>query len=135
MSLLLRIILLPFVLIWSLSQFLLRLYLLTLLSAIVVIPIGYALGPVFYIAETTPRTIIEGLALLIYIPMAIAGLFIIFDHWLPGAPDRSSAPKAPSLLQLQDQAPWLRTLSKSEGDAATPALSPPRKSLPVPGRG
>lgn len=113
---------------------LLRVYFLVMIGTLVAIPIGYALNPVLYVVDNTPRELgAPALQLMWYLMIAIVAGWLIED-WLPEAARQENSSRPPLRRRLQDLAPWLRSVEVAEYEAEAPALSPPPKSLPAPGR-
>lgn len=123
----LNIILFPFRLIASYFAF-------VIIGVLIMIPVGYAIAPFFHFAKNMPTASRETILMAVYLPMALIGVFIIIDFLLPQVPDQEPGQAPASPLLLQDHAPWLQSSSIAEDEAEAPALSPPRKSLPAPGR-
>jgi hypothetical protein len=101
------------------------------------IPIGYALWPVFAVAEATPQHIAATVLQFAWIFAVIVVLGYFIDDWADRrrrAADRPDSRSRPARLRLQDLAHWLQSVPIAEDEAAGPALSPPPKSLPAPGR-
>lgn len=126
MTAFLKIILFPFKLIGGF-------YAVLFVAGLIAVPAGYALAPAFHFAKNMPAASRETILMAVYLPMALAGVFIIIDFLLPQVPDQEPDQAPASPLLLQDHAPWLQSSSIAEDEAEAPSLSPPRKSLPAPG--
>lgn len=101
------------------------------------IPLGYAMGSVFAVAEATPQHIAATILQFAWIFALVVVIGYFIDDWQdrrrPTA-DRQDSRSRPAPLQLRDLAPWLQSVPIAEDEAAAPALSPPPKSLPAPAR-
>lgn len=111
---------------WALSS---------LLGFVLIIPIGYVLGPTIGLLEATPRHILTfALELSWFFAIAIVlGWFL--DELRPLAAVRSLRRERSLPQRLRDQAPFLQAVPIVEDEDEPPALSPPRKNLPAPVRG
>lgn len=103
------------------------------LAALVSIPVGYfVIAPGWHFIHSLPPELMQLFLQIGWMTgFALVAAHIIQDYLQPTA-GRSYMRAHPDRLRLADQAPWLQVLEVSEGEAAAPALSPPRKSLPSP---
>lgn len=103
-----------------------------MMAALVSIPVGHVIAPVWRFIHSLPVDITKyALEIAWTVGACLVLTWILEDHW-PEAADQSDRQAQPSQSLLQDQAPWLQTVEVGADAASPPALSPPPKSLPAP---
>jgi hypothetical protein len=112
-----------------------RFYSAMVIGTLALIPVAYCFAPLWEFAQTIPAEYRDSVLQTLWLSMVAIVAGWLIDDWLPLAAAPEERQGRPSLLRLQDLAPWLQATSVSECEAASPALSPPLKSLPAPEHG
>jgi hypothetical protein len=125
------------VLLMAISRLIRHLVIMHLVGFALSIPLGYALGPVFAVAEATPHHIATTVLQFAWIFAIVFVIGYFIDDWADRrgrVADQQDSRSRPTPLLLRDLAPWLQSVPIAEDEDAAPALSPPRKNLPAPAR-
>ena len=84
-----------------------RIYLMLALGALLMIPVGYALMPVFHILDQTPQEIISMIAQVVWWSMVAVFTIIVIAEHLPAPVAPASSPAPSEDAEPADRTPAL----------------------------
>ena len=82
-------------------------YAATVVGGLITIPIAMTLAPVWHYVHSLPYELVETVAMLIYIPMALIGVGFIVDFLSPASADPAPVPAPSEAAEPEDLTPAL----------------------------